>query len=141
MAVPARVSEPPTLVGVPVFAPLPDSDRFQYAIRLSADVQHFTPFGAIYRVPGATKPPAAAGGFASAPIFGSSGLSLAVFRGGTIAQLEAAATAVAATGVWVQDAAGRYRLLVINGPAFLRDEFAVNFPLGFPSVTPVTLTR
>ena len=46
-----------------------------------------------------------------------------------------------ATGVWAQDAAGRYQLLVLNGASFLRDQFVAQFPGGFTADTAVTLVR
>ena len=79
--------------------------------------------------------------FAAAPVFTSSGQALAVFRGGTIAQLEAAARAAQANGVWVQDASGSYQLLILGGATFIRDTFVARFPAGFPGDIAVTLVR
>lgn len=78
----------------------------------------------------------ARGALASAPAFDASGRALAVFNGGTSTQLASEGTRVGAKGVWVQDADGLYRLLVIGGPAFLNDEFNGKFPngLGIASV-------
>ena len=73
--------------------------------------------------------------------FSAAGQSLTVFPGGTIDDLESAARAVGATGIWVQDAGGTFRLLVVNGPAFLRDQFRAAFPSGLPSNFAVTLVR
>lgn len=79
-------------------------------------------------------PPAASatakGVLASNPAFDSTGRALAVFNGGTIPQLEGEAKRVEASGVWVQDADGNYRLLIVGGPAFLNDEFKGKFPNG-----------
>lgn len=81
------------------------------------------------------------GRFASTPVFTPTGQALAVFRRGTVEQLEAAARGTGATGVWVQDASGRYQLLVLNGASFLRDQFVAHFPGGFTVDTAVTLVR
>ena len=64
-----------------------------------------------------------------------------MFSGGTFDQLEAAARAAGATGLWVQDSGGQFRLLVIGGPAFLRDQFRAAFPLGLTSNLAVTVVR
>lgn len=80
-------------------------------------------------------------GFAAPVVFGSSGQALAVFAGGTAAQLEASAAASGASGVWVQDAAGTFRLLIVGGAAFLRDEFVSAFPGGLTTNSAVTLVR
>ena len=107
---------------------------------LSADLEHFTPFAAIYREGGVVVPPAVSGAFASPPIVGRGGLALAVFNGGSVAQLEAAAVSVGARGVWVQDGTGAYHLLVVNGPEFVLQEFVSFFPDGFPTTIAVTIT-
>ena len=97
--------------------------------------------------PTATLPPAvvtptsATGAFVTPVMFSSSGQALAVFSGGTFDQLEAAARAAGATGLWVQDSGGQFRLLVIGGPAFLRDQFRAAFPLGLTSNLAVTVVR
>ena len=115
-------------------------------IVVSADVKHFTPFAVIAARGGiigaaTPKPPAAgSGAFVTAPNFAAGNVAFAVFGGGTVDQLEAAAKA-SATGVWVQDATGRFHLLVVNGPAFLRQEFNAAFPLGFTASLAVTLVR
>jgi hypothetical protein len=72
----------------------------------------------------------AKGTLASAPAFDGTGRALAVFNGGTPTQLSTEGTKVGAKGVWVQDADGMYRLLVIGGPAFLNDDFNAKFPNG-----------
>lgn len=92
--------------------------------------------------PTATPLPAAPPGTFSGPVrFSSSGQALAVFSGGSTGQLETAARAEAAGGAWVQDAIGRFRLLVVDGPPFLRQEFAGAFPAGLWSNVAVTLVR
>lgn len=83
----------------------------------------------------------AGGAFAFAPTFSAGGQAAAVFLGGSVGQLEAAARDHAASGVWVQDGSGAFQLLVVGGPAFLRDAFTSRFPTGFASAIAVTLTR
>jgi hypothetical protein len=83
----------------------------------------------------------ASGAFAGTPTFGAGTQAAAVFLGGSVDQLEAAARATGANGVWVQDGGGRFQLLVAGGPAFLRDAFTAQFPGGFATATAVTLTR
>lgn len=83
----------------------------------------------------------APGSFASNVTFSASGQASAVFSGGTVDQLETASNRAGATGVWVQDAAGAFQLLPINGPAFLKTAFSAQFPGGWKSATAVTLTR
>ena len=85
--------------------------------------------------------PAATGTFASPPTFGTSGQALAVFLGGSVADLEIAAKAAGATGVWAQDANGAFQVLVLGGPSFINDGFRGSFPGGFPANTALTLTR
>ena len=81
------------------------------------------------------------GSFAAPPNFGSGAAALAIFEGGSVGQLETAVGASGGSGVWVQDAGGTFRLLIANGPAFLRESFASMFPNGFPGVVGVTVTR
>lgn len=81
-----------------------------------------------------------AGTFAGTPNFGTGGQAAAVFLGGSANQLEAAARGAGATGVWVQDDSGEFQLLIVDGPAFLRDAFVTHFPSDFASIA-VTLTR
>lgn len=80
-------------------------------------------------------------GFATPPNFGAGGQAAVVFLGGSVDDLEAAARASGANGAWAQDAEGRFQLLVVGGPAFLRDDFAARFPAGFATATALTLTR
>ena len=91
--------------------------------------------------PAATTSTAPSGTFGTAVIFSPSGQSLTVFGGGTADQLEAAAKAVGASGVWVQDTTGQFRLMVVSGPAFLRDQFRAAFAASLPANLAVTLLR
>jgi len=81
-----------------------------------------------------------AGTFAGTPNFGTGGQAAAVFLGGSVQQFEAAARGAGANGAWVQDGDGQFQLLIVDGPAFLRDAFVTHFPSGFASIA-VTLTR
>ena len=83
----------------------------------------------------------ASGAFAAPPNLGTGTQEAAVFLGGSVDQLEAAARGAGANGVWAQDSGGRFQLLVVGGPSFLREAFAAPFPAGFASSTAVTLTR
>ena len=93
--------------------------------------------------PPVVAPPATggAGTFVAAPTFSASGQALVIFSGGTADQLEAAASGAKATGAWVQDSGGAYRLLVVGGPSFLKDQFKAQFPTGLGVNTAATLTR
>lgn len=94
-------------------------------------------------IPPVVTPPVAGGSgtFLVAPIFSASGQALAIFGGGSVDQLEVAAVAAKASGVWLQDGTGAYRLLVIGGPAFLKDDFKQRFAAGIVVNTPAALTR
>ena len=81
------------------------------------------------------------GVFVSAILYGRLGTASTVFSDGTVEQLEAAARRVPARGVWAQDAKGTYWLLVVGGPAFVKDEFKAAFPDGFTSASAITLTQ
>ncbi|MGE3856795.1 MAG: hypothetical protein AB7G21_07545 [Dehalococcoidia bacterium] len=83
----------------------------------------------------------AAGGFSSPPVFTDSGISLAVFTGGSVDDLQSAASAAGASGVWAQDGRGALHLLVIGGPAFLGQPFRDAIPAGFAGSTAVMLVR
>jgi len=85
--------------------------------------------------------PDTSGRFGAPPAFTASGQAFAVFLGGSVAQLRVAAAAAGAGGVWVQDSDGVYRLLVVDGPAFLGADFEARFPAGFTAATSVILTR
>ena len=83
----------------------------------------------------------------SPPTYGSLGLALAVYSGGTINDLQNAAAAAGASGVWVQDRTGVFQLLVVEGPAFVTGGFAAAFPsagagvANFPGAIAVTLVQ
>jgi hypothetical protein len=81
------------------------------------------------------------GTFAGTPVFGSSRMALVVFTGGSVEQLEAAAIAGGASGVWAQEAGGTYRLFVVGGPTFVNAPFRAAFPDGLRTSTALTLTR
>ena len=85
--------------------------------------------------------PGVAGTLAAEPVFGARGLALAVYNGGSVAQLESAARAAGAAGAWVQDADGGYLLLILDGPGFVNDGFRARFAGGFATATALTLTR
>lgn len=78
------------------------------------------------------------------PAWSDRGLSLVVYSGGTVSDLEAAAMYAGASGVWVQDAGGVFQLLVARGPVFLNEQFAGAFPAasaGAPNfVRPIAVT-
>ena len=103
---------------------------------------HFSAYGVLYRG-GPAKPTTAVGSgtFSGTPAFSASGQAFVVFSGGSTDQLEAAAAAVEAKGVWAQDANGRFTLLVVRGPAFLRKDFDAGFPSGFATTVAMTLVR
>ncbi len=81
-------------------------------------------------------------GFARAtPAFGSLRLALAVFECGSVDDLEVATRNAEASGVWVQDELGTFKLLIVGGPSFLRDEFSKGFPKGVAVLTAVTMVQ
>ena len=84
---------------------------------------------------------AQATGFASPPVFSKVGVAYVVFLGGSVADLEAAAAASGASGVWAQDATGRYSRLIFGGPSFVNAPFRLAFADGFAGPTGVYLTR
>ena len=84
------------------------------------------------------------GTFLSPPVFSSFNgpqVALATFGGGTVYQLEQATKAAGGTGAWVQDWTGVFRLLIVDGPANLEDEFKLAFPRGITTATAVYLVR
>jgi hypothetical protein len=83
----------------------------------------------------------APGAFVAPPVFGSGGLALAVFGGGSVDDLENAARRAGASGVWAQDPTGASNLLVVGGPSFLTEPFRRALSAGFSGPTAVTLTR
>ena len=113
-------------------------------IELKVSLTHFSTYGVLYKGVSDRPRPAAsvgAGSFSARPIFSASGQAFVVYAGGSSAQLEAVAAEAGATGVWVQNTAGKFFLLVVKGPAFLRQEFDAAFPTGFAGTTAMTLVR
>ena len=85
-------------------------------------------------LPGQTAPqPPPPGTFVPSPVYGNLGAALVVYSGGTVDGLQIAAGNAGASGVWVQDATGRYQLLPVQAPAFLKSGFASAFPAASPS--------
>ncbi len=80
-------------------------------------------------------------GFTGPPVFGAGLIAQVVFPGGSVADLETATASAGGTGVWAQDAAGAYQLLVVGGPGFLKDAFGAKFPGGFMTLVAVTVVR
>ena len=81
------------------------------------------------------------GTFVSAPEFNAETfLGPAVFTGGTVDNLEAATLALNASGVWVRDVGGEFRLLELGSPAS-REAFKARFPNGILPMTPATVSR
>ena len=114
------------------------------SVVLTTALQHFSTYGVLYRGTSDRPKPAAsvgAGTFSARPVFSASGQAFVVYASGSAEQLEAAAATAGATGVWVQDTNGKFFLLVVRGPAFLRQEFEAAFPLGFAGSTAMTLVR
>ena len=106
------------------------------SVTVSAEVLHFTVFAVT--VPTA---PATTGTFITAPSFGAGYLTLVVFNGGSVDQLEAAVRQAGASGAWVQDANGTFSVLIPGGPAPLREAFVRSFPKEFAPMTPILLVR
>ncbi|MDA0269545.1 MAG: IPT/TIG domain-containing protein [Chloroflexi bacterium] len=73
--------------------------------------------------------------------YSSAGHALAVFGGGPANLLARAAELRGATGVWLQRFDGLFRVLRVNGPAFLLDQFLGDFGLELAANTPVTLAQ
>ena len=82
------------------------------------------------------------GPFTPSPIFSADGFALAVYQGSSIDGLQAAAGDAGATGAWVQDASGVYRLLPAGAaaPAFLTGAFEAAIP-SIEGPIAVTLVR
>lgn len=82
---------------------------------------------------GPTAPPAntGSGAIAGAVNFDSTGKALAVFNGGTVAQLVTASTQAKATGIWVQGPTGQFFGYVLGAPDFVNASFNAAFPNGF----------
>lgn len=99
------------------------------------------PDGGTPTAPAPTSAAVTIAAFAAPPTFSAAGQALTMFMGGSVAQLEAAATTARAAGVWAQDTVGAYYLDVIGGPAFVNAAFRARFAAGFAGPTAVTLTR
>lgn len=80
-------------------------------------------------------------GFASPPAYSKLGVAHVVFLGGSVADLEAAAIASGASGVWAQDATGRYSKLSFGAPSFVNAGFHQAFADGFAGPTALYLIR
>ena len=91
--------------------------------------------------PPAVVPVTGTGTFVTPPRFGSGSMALVVYGGGSVAQLEVAAKAGEAKGVWAQDASGAFLLFVVNGPTFVNEPFRTKFATGIAANTAVTLVR
>ncbi len=107
------------------------------SIQIGAEVTQF-PICAVRYLPGGTPGQPVLG---SVPVYGSLHLALSVLARGSVDDLEAGAETAGASGAWVQDGAGTYRLLVIGGAAFLKDAFVRSFPGGFPAPVAVMLVQ
>jgi hypothetical protein len=79
--------------------------------------------------------------FASAPEFTTDGYALAVFNGGSVAQLQAASAAVGATGAWVQDGTGGIVFIPTSIYNPLQRAIEARFPVGFRVATAITLVQ
>ena len=85
-------------------------------------------------------PPPPRGTFAAKPVFGAGiGQATSVFLGGPVDDLVAAATEARASGVWVQNEAGEFNLLIVGGPSFIVEGFRKQFSVPFPGPVAVTL--
>src|SRR5262249_52883766 len=84
---------------------------------------------------------AATGRMLGTPSFARDGQALAVFGGGSVAELEGAARAPGAPAVWAQGARGTFHALLIGGPPFVNADFTRTFANGFITATSVTLSR
>lgn len=78
------------------------------------------------------------GTFSTRPLYSSSRVALAVFQGGTNAELGAALKSANASAAWVQNMQGDWFLYVVDG-GFLNDAFLKAFSTGFASATSMTL--
>ncbi len=89
--------------------------------------------------------PMPSGQLTPTPVYGNLGLALVVYSGGTVDDLELTAGNAGASGVWVQDSTGRYQLLPVQAPTFVKSGFAAAFPAAsasaanFPQAIAVTL--
>ena len=73
--------------------------------------------------------------------YSADGSGFGVFEGGYVDDLASAAAQNEADGVWAQDSLGLYRLLVVNGPAFLSKDFRDAFAGGVQVNSAVTLVQ
>ncbi|MEI7924667.1 MAG: LysM peptidoglycan-binding domain-containing protein [Chloroflexota bacterium] len=73
--------------------------------------------------------------------YSTDGSGFGVFEGGYVDDLASAAAQNEADGVWAQDSLGLYRLLVVNGPAFLSKDFREAFAGGVQVNSAVTLMQ
>lgn len=87
-----------------------------------------------------TTPVPGSGGFASTPVFSTTGLAQVVFNGGTVTQLDAALRTAGASGAWAQTSGGVFQLYIVNG-GFVNSQFTAAFPSGFSGVTALTIVR
>jgi hypothetical protein len=76
----------------------------------------------------------------SPPLFSELGTSLVMFTGGTSTDIENLARQAGATGAWVQDKTGKFQLLIVDGPDFMRQLFDSAFPTPF-GVCAISLTK
>jgi len=78
-------------------------------------------------------------GFVVPPVYGGvDRQASAVFYAGSVDELIAAATEANASGVWAQDRAGEFQLLIVGGPTFMVDAFRAKV-IGFSGPTALTL--
>ncbi len=94
-------------------------------------------------VPTSTPAPAQTGPgtFAAKPVFAASGVAQVVFNGGTVQQLQKAATDSGAKGVWAQNAAGAFIVFIPGAPDFVNAAFNTAFANGFTVPTSISLTQ
>ena len=80
--------------------------------------------------------------FLAPPVFGAGNIASVVFAArGSVDDLAAATRREGASAVWTQDERGTYRLLIVDGPEFLRATFRAAFPNGFTKLTAMTVVR
>ncbi len=103
------------------------------SVRVDADVTHFTLYSVKYR---------GVRGYVAPAVYGAGSVGAVVFEaGGTFEELVLATRREGASAVWAQDRNGIYRLLIIDGPDFLKAEFFAAFPEGFPNFTAMIVVR
>ena len=79
--------------------------------------------------------------FEPPPVFSAEGNALATYRYGSIDELETAVRGAGASAVWMQDLAGRFHALILDGPPFLRVEIETMLPDGVLDPMSVLLVR